>query len=72
MAQAAQMQQQAAQNQKQIFAAAEGAVGLMGSAQRGQRVMELAEANKCEWLNGDPLSAPQATPEPPAEGGRRR
>jgi hypothetical protein len=71
MAQAAQMQRQAAQNQERIFAAAEGAVGLMGTAQRGQRVMELAEAKKCEWLNGDPLSTPAAAPEPQPERGRR-
>jgi hypothetical protein len=71
MAQAAQLQRQAAQNQEQIFGAAQGAVGMMGTAMRGQRVMELAEAKKCEWLNGDPLSAPAAAPEPPAERGRR-
>ena len=69
-AQAAQMQQQAAQNQERIFDAASGAVGMMGTAMRGQRVMELAEAKKCEWLNGD-LSAPAAAPEPPAERGQR-
>jgi hypothetical protein len=72
MAQAAQMQRQAAQNQERIFGAAAGAVGMMGTAQRGQRVLELAEAKKCEWLNGDPLSSPEATLEPEAERGRRR
>jgi hypothetical protein len=72
MAQAAQMQRQAAQNQEQIFGAAQGAVGMMGMAQRGQRVMELAEAKKCEWLNGDPLSAPAAAPEAEPPAGRAR
>jgi hypothetical protein len=70
-AQAAQMQRQAAQNQDQIFGAAQGAVGMMGTAMRGQRVMELAEAKKCEWLNGDSFGTPAAAPEPPAEGARR-
>jgi hypothetical protein len=71
MAQGARMQAQAAENQQRIFDSAEGLVGMMGTAQRGERVMALAEAKKCEWLNGDPLSTPQAAPEPQAERGRR-
>jgi hypothetical protein len=69
-AQAAQMQKQAAQNQDQIFSAASGAVGMMGPAMRGQRLIELAEAKKCEWLSGDSLSAPAAAPEPELPAGR--
>jgi len=64
--QGARMQAQAEKNQEQIFASAGQLVGMMGMAQRGQRVMELAEAKKCEWLNGDPLSTPAAQPEPAA------
>jgi hypothetical protein len=67
MAQAAQMQGQAAENQQRIFDSASGLVGMMGTAQRGQRVLELAEAKKCDWLSGDPLSTPEATAEPSAE-----
>lgn len=65
------MQAQAAENQQRIFDSAAGLVGMMGMAQRGQRVMELAEAKKCEWLNGDALSTPEPTPDPPAERRRR-
>ena len=67
MAQAARMQGQAAENQQRIFESASGLVGMMGTAQRGQRVLELAEAKKCDWLSGDPLSTPDATAEPSAE-----
>lgn len=69
--QGARMQVQAAQNQQQIFDSASQLVGLMGMAERSQRVIELAEAKKCDWLKGDPLSAPEPTPEPQAERRRR-
>jgi hypothetical protein len=56
-AQAAQMRGQAEQRQQQIFGQGQQMAAMMGPAMRGQRLIELAEAKKCAWLNGDSLSA---------------
>lgn len=69
MVQGAQLQAQAGQFQQQMISQAPQLAAMMGPAMRGQRVMELAEARKCEWLKGDPLSTPESTqvlPELPA------
>jgi hypothetical protein len=65
------MRGQAEHRQQQIFGQGQQMAAMMGPAMRGQRLIELAEAKKCAWLNGDSLSAPAATPEPPAGRGRR-
>lgn len=65
--QGARLQAQAAQTQQEIFDIAGQLAGMMGPAMRSQRIMDLAAAKKCEWLNGDPLSAPEAASEPPAD-----
>jgi hypothetical protein len=50
VAQSAQMQEQARQNQQAMLALGGQAVGLAGPAMRGQRLIELAQARDCAWL----------------------
>jgi hypothetical protein len=62
MAQAQQAQAQASQNLQRMAAMSQGAAALAGPAMRGQRVVELAQARNCAWLE----EAGAAMPMPPA------
>ena len=66
MAQAQRAQAQASQNLERMAAMSQGAAALMGPAIRGQRVVELAQARSCAWLQEAGAAVPPG-PSAPAQ-----
>lgn len=58
MAQAQQAQAQANENLERMATMSQGAAALAGPALRGQRVVELAQARNCAWLQEAGAAAP--------------
>ena len=65
IAQAAEAQRQTEQNLERISALEENIAGLAGPAMRGERVLELARARNCAWMQeggGAPPGFPPGGP----------
>jgi hypothetical protein len=63
-AQAQQAQAQASENLQRMSAMSQGAAALAGPAMRGQRVIELAQARSCAWLQEGGGAPPPGAPLP--------
>jgi hypothetical protein len=63
-AQTQQAQAEASENLQRMSAMSQGAAALAGPAMRGQRIIELAQARSCAWLQEAGAAAPLGAPLP--------
>jgi hypothetical protein len=64
IAQAEEAQAQANENAQRMAAMSQSAAALAGPAMRGQRVVELAQARNCAWLQEAGAAGPPDSPQP--------